>query len=166
MTIDYGVRRKPGRTGLIIAGAILAVLALAAILAVWANERATRMAVARAWTASGPSCPAASGAPAEGHVPDQIEHYDGVRFARAHGAITCNEIGYDAGRSGDDYPVCQFDHPGRLEVATPAGVSRFDLGPLDPATVTIQHGVTRCVMAISRDVDENPWSRVRTAPGS
>ena len=150
MPLDYGVQKRPRRGVLFVAGAVLVALAVVALMFVWSSDRATRMAHARAWTQVGPPCPTAS---LVVPLPAQAVAFDGVTFARDHGAIRCDEIGYKAGRSSDLFPVCQFDHPGRLVITAPHGVAAFDLPPLDGATVSIKHGVASCVVGNSLAVD-------------
>ncbi len=126
-------------------------LALAALIGVESLERANRMSEARAWTVSGPRChpvsPDALAASAE--APSQVTPFGGVRFARTHGALRCDEIGDDQGRSDDTLPVCQFDHPGALAVTTRRGTWAFHLAPLQPATVQVRHDVPQCVLGAS-----------------
>jgi hypothetical protein len=155
MTIrDYGVQRPPRRLAMTIAAAVLIAMALTALIAAAVANRATRMSQAREWTASGPPC--ASSTPsnllAAGQAPDQITMFQGVRFARAHGAIRCDTIGYNEGRSGDDFPVCEFDHPGGVEITTPSGRYDFLLSPLSPATIQVQHGVPACVVGSTMEI--------------
>jgi hypothetical protein len=154
MAIDYGVRRAPRRR--ILAGAAIAVLALglAALVAVWSADRATRMSDARAWTVAGPPCAtlAAASLAASSEAAVQIETFSGVRFARAHGALRCADIGYDEGRSDDTFPVCQFDHPGGLQVTTPTGTYSFLLPPMRAATIQVRHDVPACVVGSSMEI--------------
>jgi len=138
---------------MIIAGAALAVVAVSALVLVGAHDRQARIAEAKAWTVSGAPCPGGTGRAWDADAPPQIVDFAKARFARAHGATRCAEIGYDGGRSDDVFPVCQFDHPGRVEITTDHGATLFQLGPLDPATVTVEHGVARCVVGRSQDVD-------------
>jgi hypothetical protein len=154
MPLDYGAQRKPRRGVVIISGAILGILAIGALILTTLHDREARIAEAKAWTVRGPPCaPGAGVAWDAADAPPQIVDFGKARFVRGHGATRCAEIGYDGGRSDDVFPVCQFDHPGRLEITTDHGATRFQLGPLDPATVSIEHGVARCVVGRSQDVD-------------
>lgn len=154
MALDYGARRKPRRGVMIISGGVLALLATGALILVTAHDRQAKVAEAKAWTVSGPPCARAAGSAwDDADAPPQIVDFGRARFARVHGATRCAEIGYDGGRSDDVFPVCQFDHPGRLEITTDHGATLFQLGPLDPATVSVEHGAVRCVVARSQDVD-------------
>ncbi|HSZ53158.1 MAG TPA: hypothetical protein VK801_16440 [Caulobacteraceae bacterium] len=153
-TRDYGVQRPPRRRALTIyAGAMIA-LAVVALVMVVAADRSTRMSQAREWTASGPPCARSSAAAllAANEAPDQLTVFQGVRFARTHGAIRCNTIGYNEGRSGDDFPVCEFDHPGGVEITTSSGRYDFLLNPMYPATVQVQHGVPACVVGSTVEI--------------
>lgn len=155
MTIrDYGVQRPPRRRALAIgAGAVIA-LAAAALVAVAVADRSTRMSEAREWTASGPACATSTATALLGadEAPDQVSMFQGVRFARTHGAVRCNSIGYNEGRSGDDFPVCEFDHPGGIEVTTSFGRYDFLLPPLSAATVQVRHGIPTCVVGSTVEI--------------
>jgi hypothetical protein len=153
MALDYGAQRKPRRGVVIISGAILAILAIGALTLTTLHDRQTRITEAKAWTVSGVPCARGAVIAWDTNAPPQVVDFGQARFARAHGATRCAEIGYDGGRSDDVFPVCQFDHPGRLEITTDHGAALFQLGPLDPATVSIEHGVARCVVGRSQDVD-------------
>ncbi len=153
MALDYGARRKPRRGVMIIAGAALAVVGVGALVLVGAHDRQARIAEAKAWTVTGPPCAGGTGRAWDADAPPQIVDFGKARFARAHGAIRCAEIGYDGGRSDDVFPICQFDHPGRLEITTDHGATLFQLGPLEPASVSVEHGLARCVVGRSQDVD-------------
>jgi hypothetical protein len=154
MALDYGARRKPRRGVVIISGAVLALVAMGALLLVVVHDRQTKISEANGWTVGGAPCARAAGVAWDmSDAPPQIVDFGKVRFARAHGATRCAEIGYAGGRSDDVFPVCQFDHPGRLEITTDHGATLFELGPQDPATVSVEHGVARCVVGRSQDVD-------------
>lgn len=152
MPMDYGVQRQPRRQAMIVAGVVLALAAIAALVFVWATDRAANMAHYRAWTVNGPPCVSATATPAMADAPIQIVSFQGVSFARAHGAIQCAVINFDAGRSDNSYPICQFDHPGRLKITTPKGVAEFQFPPLIGATVSVEHAAARCVVGVSRAV--------------
>jgi hypothetical protein len=154
MIRDYGVQRAPRSRAMTIGVIALIALATAALIAVLIVHRATRMSDAREWTASGPPCakstPTALAAAEES--PSQITMFEGVRFARTHGAIRCTTIGYDEGRGDGDFPVCQFDHPGGLEVVTSFGSYHFLISPMIPATIQVPHGVPTCVVGSSVEI--------------
>jgi hypothetical protein len=148
---DYGVQRPPRRRAMKVGAMALMALAAAALIALAVANRSTRMREAREWTASGPPCARSTTAAllAAGEAPDQMSMFQGVQFARTHGAIRCNTIGYNDGRSGDDFPVCQFDHPSGVEITTSSGRYDFLLNPMSPATVRVLHGVPACVAGSS-----------------
>lgn len=146
LSLDYGSRRNTRPQGVVVGAIAITTLVLSALVFVWATDRATRMAHARAWTVNGPPCAAATGLSPTADTPPQITDFEAVRFARLHGAIRCTEVGFDGGRDTTTYPVCQLDHPGRVQVAASAGVYTFDLGPLNGAVIAIPHGVARCVV--------------------
>ncbi|HWE99358.1 MAG TPA: hypothetical protein VG248_06150 [Caulobacteraceae bacterium] len=152
---DYGQRRRQDRTPVIAIGAILAVMVLGALVYTWSSARATRMANARAWTASGPACAATTpqALATLGYEVRQSQGFQGVTFARAHGVAICSTIGYDAGRSDDEFPVCQFGHPGGLVITTRKGVFAFAPGGVNGATVQVKHDVPSCVVGTSREVE-------------
>jgi hypothetical protein len=147
--LDYGARRRPRQAARMVLAIIMIGLVVAALAGLWATTRAARMAHARAWTDSGPPCAMAkaSALAAAAEPPTQAQTYGGVRFVRAHGAIRCTEIGYDGGRSDDEFPVCQFDHPGGLAVTTPRGTYLFAPAPLRAATVQVRHDIPECVVS-------------------
>lgn len=153
-TRDYGVQRPPRRRAMTIGAGAMMALAVAALIGAAAADRSARMSKAREWTASGPPCArsTATALVAADEAPDQLTVFQGVRFARTHGAIRCDTIGYNAGRSGDDYPVCQFDHPGGVEVTTSFGRYDFLLSPISPATVRVPHGVPSCVVGSTVEI--------------
>jgi hypothetical protein len=153
-TRDHGVQRPLRRRALIIGAWTMMAMAAAALVAVAVVDRSTRMSAAREWTASGPACArsTATALLAADEAPDQITMYKGVRFARAHGAVRCNTIGYNEGRSGEDFPVCEFDHPGGVEVTTSFGRSDFMLSPMSAATVQVRHGIPSCVVGSTMEI--------------
>jgi hypothetical protein len=153
-TLDYGARRPVRRRAITLGAIALLVIAALAVLAFIIQDRATRMAEARAWTVSGPPCP--QGRPAalvaDGESVSQVMDFDGVRFARVHGAVRCAEIGYDEGRSGSLFPVCEFDHPGAVSVATARGVTVFVPPSLQAATIQVRHDTPSCVVGSNMEI--------------
>jgi hypothetical protein len=151
---DYGVQRPQRRRALMTVGLAILALVVAALIGVAAANRSSRMAEAREWTASGASC--ARSTPTAlvgaGEAPVQVVMFDGVAFARTHGAVRCNTIGYNEGRSANDFPVCEFDHPGGIEVTTSFGRYDFLVSPMSPATVQVQHGIPSCVVGSTVEI--------------
>jgi hypothetical protein len=154
MSLNLGFRRKPRRPAM--AGAVVVMLALVviALVGVWSVDRANRMSDARAWTVDGPPCPSVTPAAlaASDEAAVQATTFSGVGFDRAHGAVRCSDIGYDDGRSDESFPVCQFDHPGGLEITTRRGRFAFRPPPLDAATVQVRHDVPTCVLGSSMEI--------------
>ena len=148
MTLDFGGRRVGGGvpTGKIALG-LGALVMLAAIAWIWSWQTRKAVAQAQAWAIAGPPCPAvsrpaylAAGIPAATKF-----NFDDVGFARAFGHVDCDEITYGGGRGWGTYPACQFTSPGTLEITTPKGVFYF-FPQIGPATVSVLHGVPRCVL--------------------
>ena len=153
MTKDYGVPAKRRR----VFGAVAAILILAGGVGVvvqdWIQHREEGIADYKAWMAAGPRCPpppkAIFGTPDA--QPAQIDNFGGMRFARVHGAILCSDVAYDKGRGNSLFPVCQFDHPGVLEISTRRGLYWFWAGFMSPATISVQHDIPSCVIGATQD---------------
>ncbi len=153
MGSDYGVRaekRAVPTMGILRVVLILGAVALAGVF--WKAElrrEAGAVAKAKAWTITGPPCPALDrkafiASPVKASHP--IE-YDDVRFDRGFGHVSCDQIAYDGGRDlFSTYPVCQFTSPGMLRITTSGGEFYF-LPQNGPATVAVAHGRPTCVMA-------------------
>jgi hypothetical protein len=78
--------------------------------------------------------------------------FDGAHFVRAYGYVSCAEIGDDGGRSSVHVPVCQFNDPGALAVATSHG-GIYYLPRTQPVTVMISRGQPSCVLAANLGPD-------------
>ena len=135
--LDRG--RGPRPIEWIATGGTLLVLAGSLVFSV-AAQRVFDVAKARAWTASGAPCPGLSRAAylASG---ERIVHqivYDDVRFGRGYGYVNCVEV-------LGGVPVCQFNSPTVLEVATRRGDFYFAT-QMNPATISVAGGVPRCVL--------------------
>ena len=154
MAMDYGVQRRPRYKALIAAGVLLVLLAAGSLFAIWRNDRLGGIAEAKAWTVVGPACPIDASPPPSGDdAPYQTVAFGGVVFGRIHGAVRCHDITSDGGRGSDIYPVCQFDHPGRLTVRAPKGSASYALSPLSGATISVIHGVPNCVAGTSQEIN-------------
>jgi hypothetical protein len=76
-----------------------------------------------------------------------VTPYDGARFERHGGAMTCTHRTDEIGGVPVRYPVCKFDSPDYLGV-TAAGQERFyDLTMGRSAAVGVVNGEVRCVVA-------------------
>ena len=132
-----------------IAGLIGVVAVVAGSAPNFLRQRAAAVAEAKAWTITGPPCPQL---PISETVrqPTAIKSfgYAGSGFAYAYGHVACAQIHADGGRAWvRGYPVCQFTSPGVLIVETGANRTLFAPGLGERATVSVQDGAPRCVMA-------------------
>lgn len=133
-------------------------MALGTLVLALTGQRASTISKAAAWTAPGSACPLASaqavrafGAPAS-----SVFHFDGVTFSRAYGYARCGEITTDLKWGmGQPVPVCQFNTPGVVEVATSHGRFQFITG-IAPVTITVARGVPTCVLGAKLEPD---WRR-------
>jgi hypothetical protein len=136
-----------------LAAAVFTLGAIATMAQHWLQKRHEGMASYRAWMAAGPPCPvprqAAFGLPPAQQP--QLKAFGGARFARAHGAMQCADVVDDRGRGSDIFAVCQFDHPGTVEVSTRRGLYWFSAGYVSPATISVLHDVPTCVIGASQD---------------
>jgi hypothetical protein len=133
------------------------VMLVGALVLSVAEQRASLIARAEAWTAAGAPCPRASAAAARAFGDaSETFRFDGVHFVRAYGYATCGEIAIDRGWAlGQRAPVCRFNSPGRLEVSTPRG--RFDfITGIAPVTIVVTEGAPHCVLAAKLAPD---WRR-------
>lgn len=149
------VRRFPHPLERVPRGVWVVVGAAVAVHAGWfltSNYRALvaeRVRDARDWRIEGPPCPSSDRAAFLGvhHKPPRRFDYEGVAFFRRVGHVSCSPVYEKGGRSDRHYPVCQFTGPDDLMVRTRNGDWYFRPGPGQPATVSTQDGVARCVMA-------------------
>jgi hypothetical protein len=113
-----------------------------------AEQRASLIGRADAWTAAGPPCPRVSAQTARAYAaPTETFRFQGVEFVRGYGYAVCGEIITDRRWGiGQRMPVCRFNSPGKLEVSTSRGRFDFITGTA-PATVVIAEGAPRCVLA-------------------
>jgi hypothetical protein len=120
---------------------------LAAIGAGWGWHRHTVYMDTQALTITGPPCPTIT---RQAYMSSDISAshvflYDDVRFARADGMVSCDEIADHGGYGFGRLPVCQFNSPTVLEIITPRG-EFFYATRARPATVTVDQGTPSCVM--------------------
>lgn len=111
--------------------------------------RAATIAEAKAWTIEGPPCPQLPiGEITRQPVAGKSFGYAGSGFAYAYGHVACAEIHADGGKSlFRGYPVCQFTSPGVVIVDTAGTDTLFVPGLGQRATVSVNDGEARCVMA-------------------
>ena len=114
------------------------------VLSTW-NERVTQR---RQWTIAGPACPvvAKPDRAVVGRRSPQFFTYQGIRFGRQSGEVSC--VAPPEGNPLDpkSYTVCQFPIPAMVSVDAGAGPLIFQPGPGRPVTVTVRRGKVSCVM--------------------
>ncbi|HEY8003522.1 MAG TPA: hypothetical protein VIE16_04800 [Phenylobacterium sp.] len=145
-TVKSGLRKaRLERAG--VAALALAALALPAWLVV--STWSERTALKRQWTIAGPACPVVAEADRAvvGRRSPQFFDYQGVRFGRQFGEVSC--VAPPDGNPLDpkSYAVCQFPDPAMVSVAAEGRTTIFQPGPGRPVTVTVRHGRASCVMA-------------------
>jgi len=158
MTVQHHGGRAKDR-GQQIGDGVLAVILAASVAALFAanaaadrRQRNADIAEAKGWTIVGPPCPGLSRRAylANLHAADlrvaRAFNFDGVRFARAYGDVSCEEIHDDGGQGPGVHPVCQFTSPAALEVTTPRGEFYF-FPQAEPATITVFQSRPECVLA-------------------
>jgi hypothetical protein len=128
------------------AALVLTALGLPAwlVLSTW-NERVT---LRSQWTIVGPACPvvATPDRAVVGRRSPQFFTYQGIRFGRQTGEVSC--VAPPEGNPLDpkSYTVCQFPIPAMVSVDAGAGPLIFQPGPGRPVTVTVRRGKVSCVM--------------------
>lgn len=148
-TRDFG--RQVRRFSII--HAIVAVVGLGIattiITVTYLKDRAAHIATAKAWDIQGPACPPLSAAEwgAKHYRAAKVFDYDGVAIGRAAGNASCSDVHTDGGKGFGVRKVCQFTSPGQLTVTSDAGAFYFDPGVGQLASLIIEKGVPRCVMA-------------------
>lgn len=135
---------------------VAALLALAAIAgggiyyrAEMGHARGKAEARVKRWTVSGPPCPEVTAAQlqASGYRLRGNFSYEGVRFSRSTGHVECDLVGFNTVLRVGGVPACQFTGPTALSVNTGRAEQFFAPGVGHPATVFIEDGKARCVMA-------------------
>jgi hypothetical protein len=79
-------------------------------------------------------------------------NFEGAEFGMAYGYVDCSRITDDPLLGSGSDPVCQFNNPTVVEVATSRGRAVFITG-IQPATIIIAKGRARCVMAAKLGFD-------------
>lgn len=117
-----------------------------------ALEIASATASTRAWELKGPDCPPPSGWSADPkYAPAKTFIFNGIKFARRTGHADCSAVAAPKGQGLDYVPLCQFTGPLILEITTDKGVYKFAPPAGNPATVSVVHGVAKCVVAANAD---------------
>ena len=113
------------------------------------RQRAAAVAEAKAWTIDGPPCPRLPLAETVRQpTATKTFGYAGAGFAYAYGHVACAQIHADGGKSlFRGYPVCQFTSPGVIVVDAAGTRTLFAPGLGERATVKVEDGAARCVMA-------------------
>jgi hypothetical protein len=139
-----------GRIGL----ATCCVLGLATFALVFSAVRYTTVLKARAWVPAGAPCSPISRRDylASGFLASRGFDFQGLRLIRAYGYVNCAEIHDDGGRAAAVVPVCQFNDPGVVVLATPRGQFYY-LPRYRPVTITVSHGHPACVLAANLGPD-------------
>lgn len=151
---DYGARgprKKPPYVW--IAAIVLVLIAVSAAIFVpsWMKHRNEAIADANMLSLSGSPCPALSEADfAKGYATPQGLVFGEVRFERQYGHASCVDLRYEGGKAMGTYPACQFMSPAVLTVVSEKGKFHFLPGLGKDATVFVEHGQPRCVMAINK----------------
>jgi hypothetical protein len=144
---DVGGRSR----NIALAGAVLIMLAgVFSVAQDWIQHTQEGIAGYKAWTVAGPRCQTLTAGASAGRA-QQIVAFGAAKFGREHGATQCSDVATYGGWGFDLFPVCQFDHPGLIEVSTRSGLYRFWPGYVNPATISIEHGVPTCVIGVSQN---------------
>ena len=142
------------RRTLVIGAVVVALLAVIAALASdWTMRQASLVAEAARWKIEGAPCRSVSKAEYDaatdaflpaGYTGLKVE-IDDVKLAWSSGDSACHDI-LDAGSLLlDTHPVCQFTHPRKVRVTSPAG-EHFYLTGESPATVSAAPTGVACVL--------------------
>ncbi|WP_372784392.1 hypothetical protein [Phenylobacterium sp.] len=130
----------------------IAALAVAGVmLPVWlvGSTWMDRVALQRQWTIAGPACPivAKPDRAVVGRRSPQFFEYQGIRFGRQSGEVSC--VAPPEGHPLDpkSYAVCQFPAPVMVSVDTGQHTVIFQPGLGRRATVTVRRGEVSCVLA-------------------
>jgi hypothetical protein len=154
MSADYGSRapRKKTRYAWIVAVVVVLVgLTAAVFVPSWIKQRNQAIVDSGMLALQAPPCPTLSEAEfAKGYSTPKGLTFGEVRFERQHGHASCLDLRYDGGKGRGTYPACQFMSPAVLTVESDKGKFHFQPGLGKDATVFVEHGQPRCVMAINK----------------
>lgn len=131
-------------------GAVVVVTAGAGFLAwnAW-RGRNVDIATARDWDIKGAPCPAPSAAEwvAKRYVAEKHFNYDGFDIGRHAGNASCSDVKSHGGTGFGTVRICQFTSPSVLTVTTEKEAFYFVPGVGQLASLIIEDGTPRCVMA-------------------
>jgi hypothetical protein len=113
------------------------------------RDRTTAIAEAKAWDIIGAACPQFPASDVRKQpTATRGFGYAGAGFTYAYGHVACAELRADGGRSWfRGHPVCQFTSPAVVGVHFGGATTYFAPGLGQRATVSIEDGRPRCVMA-------------------
>jgi len=130
---------------LVLVGAGLSWFPLSIAYGTWQDVRTLR----KEWTVAGPACPIvehpASWALRRSRPPMTVQ-YGGATFTRQFAAISCAAIPESSLFTNASYAVCKFNNPGAVTVAVGGRRVTYQPGVGQPATITVRHGVSSCVV--------------------
>ncbi len=152
MSSDFGARRRaaPKRSLKVWLVILMAAsLMMAIVVGVIVRNREAKIATAREWAISGEPCPTLTPEAfrAGGFKAPQMFKYDAYAFGRRAGHVDCNAVGTKGGKGLGSVVICQFTSPIVLTVKTPRGEYVFNPGVGHAATVQVEDGAPRCVLA-------------------
>ncbi len=157
---DYGDparnRAAPIWAVALVIGALVTLTIVGGLLGYdWFTRQSQAVAQSRVLTAAydirGAPCPALTHADylAQGLQPRTWFEFEKVKFGRRFGHADCAVVAFRDASGAGGHPVCQFTAPALLVVTTAAGVdSYFAPGVGAPATVSVENGQPRCVLAV------------------
>jgi hypothetical protein len=127
-------------------GIVALMLSAASIpLTIAYDALAAQHALKKEWAIAGPPCPVPV-RPWRFHALPHVVHYQGVRFTRQYGAISCAVVPDGGVFSSAHHTVCQFSGPAAASVTTGGRTVLYEPGIGRPATVTIRNGQPSCVV--------------------
>jgi hypothetical protein len=113
------------------------------------RDRTAAIAQAKAWDITGVACPQFPAAEVlKQPTATRGFGYAGASFTYAYGHVACAELRADGGKSWfRGHPVCQFTSPAVVGVHVGGATTYFAPGLGQRATVSVEDGGPRCVMA-------------------
>ena len=120
----------------------------------WFTRQSQAVAQSRTLTAAfdirGAPCPTLAHADylAQGLQPRTTFEFQNVKFGRRFGHADCAVVAYRDASGAGGHPVCQFTAPALLVITTGGVESYFAPGVGVPATVSVENGQARCVLAV------------------